>query len=110
MSEGQIPDMGELFAQLGQMQQNLQAAQEAATSSLIEGTAGGGAVKVTGTGGLEVSAVTIDPGIVDPEDIEMLEDLVLAAVRDFIEQAQSLQSEAIGGLGLGGGLEGLLGP
>ncbi len=103
------PDMGGLMAQLGQMQQHLKAAQDAATSSVIEGIAGGGAVKVSGTGGLDVSSVQIDPKIVDPSDIEMLQDLVLVAVRDLIEQAQALQSQAIGGFGLEGGIEGLLG-
>jgi DNA-binding YbaB/EbfC family protein len=106
---GSDPEIGGLFAQLGQMQQHLQAAQEMATSTVIEGSAGGGAVTVTGTGGLDVSAVTIDPKIVDPADVDMLEDLVLAAIRNLIEQAQALQSQAMGGLDLGGGLEGLLG-
>jgi DNA-binding YbaB/EbfC family protein len=108
-TEGPEPDLGGLFAQLGQMQQQLQAAQESATSAAIEGTAGGGAVTITGSGGLDVTGVTIDPEIVDPADVEMLQDLVLAAIRDLIEQAQSLQSQAMGGFDLGGGLEGLLG-
>lgn len=103
------PDLGALFSQIGHMRESLQAAQESATSQVVEGTAGGGAVKVVGTGGLDVRAVLIDPSVVDPADVEMLQDLVLAAVRDLVEQAQALQSQALGGLDLGGGLEGLLG-
>ncbi len=107
-TEGSGPDLQALLSQLGQVQQSLQAAQESATSRAIEGVAGGGAVRVSATGGLDVRSVTIDPSVVDPGDIEMLQDLVLAAVRDVIEQAQALQSEAIGDVGLGG-FEGLLG-
>jgi nucleoid-associated protein EbfC len=109
-ASGPGPDMGDLFSQLGQMQQHIQAAQDAATTTVVDGTAGGGAVKVTGTADLDVTAVTIDPKVVDPSDVEMLQDLVLAAVRDFVDQIQALQSQALGGLDLGGGgLEGLLG-
>jgi DNA-binding YbaB/EbfC family protein len=98
-----------LLSQLGQVQQNLQAAQQSATSRAIEGVAGGGAVRISATGGLDVRSVTIDPSVVDPADVDMLQDLVLAAVRDVVEQANALQSEALGGVGLAGGLEGLLG-
>jgi DNA-binding YbaB/EbfC family protein len=108
-SEGSGPDLGALLSQLGQVQQNLQAAQQSATAAIVEGSAGGGAVKITATGGLDVQAVTIDPSVVDPADTEMLQDLVLAAVRDMVERANDLQSAALGGVGLGGGLEGLLG-
>ncbi|HLI01203.1 MAG TPA: YbaB/EbfC family nucleoid-associated protein [Acidimicrobiales bacterium] len=107
-TDGPTPDMGALFAQIGQMSEQLKAAQEEATTTVVEGVAGGGAVRVTATGALEVTAVHIDPSVVDPADVEMLQDLVLAAVRDVIDQAQALQEDALGGLGgLGGGLGGL---
>ena len=109
-SEGSGPDLGALLAQLGQVQQNLQAAQQSATSRVIEGSAGGGSVRITATGGLDVDAVHIDPSVVDPAEVELLADLVLAAVRDLIEQANALQSEVLGGVGLPGGIEGMLGP
>ncbi len=108
-SEGQVPDLGALLSQLGAVQQHLQDAQASATSAVIEGVAGGGAVRVTATGGLDVTKVVIDPAVVDPADVDLLQDLVLAAVRDVVEQAQALQSTALDGAGLGGGLEGLLG-
>lgn len=110
-SGGELPDFGSLLSQLGQVQQNLRDAQQAAAAQVVEGSAGGGAVRVKVTGGLDFQEVTIDPSVLD--DVEMLQDLVLAAVRDAVEQAHSLASNALGGIaGPGGGpldLGGLLG-
>lgn len=110
-SGGELPDFGSLLSQLGQVQQNLREAQQAAAAQVVEGTAGGGAVRVKVTGGLDFQGVTIDPSAL--EDVDMLEDLVLAAVRDAVEQAHALASNALGGIaGAGGGpldLGGLLG-
>ena len=109
--EGGLPDFGSLLSQLGQVQENLRQAQQEAAQTTVEGSAGGGAVRVTVTGGLEFQSVRIDPAVVDPDDVEMLEDLVLAAARDAVEKAHELTSEALGGItgGLGalfGGQEG----
>jgi DNA-binding YbaB/EbfC family protein len=92
-----------------QMQQQLMDAQQTAAAQVVEGRAGGGVVTVTVTGGLEFRDVTIDPSVVDPDDVQMLQDLVLAAIRDAVTRANELNREALGGLGLGGGLEGLTG-
>jgi len=100
------PDLGSLLSQMQQMQQNLMEAQASAAATVVEGRSGGGAVKVTVTGGMVFQSVTIDPAIVDPDDTDMLQDLVLAAVRDAVSQANDLNSDALGGLGLGGGLGG----
>jgi nucleoid-associated protein EbfC len=111
--EGPQFDLGALVSRLGEVQQSIQEAQESAAAQVVEGTAGGGAVRVKVTGGLEFQEVVIDPSVVDPDDVEMLQDLVLAAVRDAVEKAGDLTSDALGGLGdLGGlgGLGGLLGP
>lgn len=104
-------DIGALLSQLGQVQQNLQQAQESAASQVVEGSAGGGAVRVKVTGALEFQEVLIDPKVVDPEDVEMLQDLVLAAIRDGLEKASSLATDALGSAGIGGlpGLPGLPG-
>ena len=93
---GGVPgfDLGSLFSQLGEVQRNLREAQEEAAAAEVVGTAGGGAVKVKVSGGLEFLEVKIDPSVVDPADIEMLEDLVLAAIRDGVDQASSLASGA----------------
>jgi DNA-binding YbaB/EbfC family protein len=94
---------------LGEVQQNLQQAQESAAAKVFEGTAGGGIVRVRATGGLDFREIIIDPSVVDPSDVELLEDLILAALRDVVEQAQAEAAQALGGMDLGGGLGGLLG-
>jgi DNA-binding YbaB/EbfC family protein len=117
-----VPDLEGLLEQAMQMQQQLVAAQDRARAAEVQGQAGGGAVKVTMTGGGEVTRVRIDPTVVDPAEVDLLEDLVLAALHDAAAKAQAVQSEAMGplaGLGLGeggagglgelGGLGGLLG-
>ena len=112
--EGAGFDIGSLLSQLGQVQQNLQEAQESAAAQIVEGSAGGGAVRVKVSGALEFQEITIDPSVVDPADVEMLQDLVLAAVRDGLEKASSLATNALGSAGLGnlpglGGLPGMPG-
>ncbi|HEX4979141.1 MAG TPA: YbaB/EbfC family nucleoid-associated protein [Acidimicrobiales bacterium] len=99
-------DLAGLLAQAQEMQQQLLDAREAVAAQEVEGHAGGGAVKVRCTGGLEFERVTIDPAAVDPSDVAMLEDLVLAAIRDAVARANALNQEALGGFA--GGLGGLL--
>jgi len=100
-------DFGVLMEQAGQMQAQLMAAQEQAASTVVEGVAGGGAVRIAVTGSFEFQSVTIAPEAVDPDDVEMLQDLILAALRDAADEIQGL---AQGGLDLGGmDLGGLLG-
>ncbi len=104
--------LNQMMRQMQKMQTDMAAAQEALNDETVEGTAGGGAVKVVVTGAGELKGVTISPDVVDPEDVEMLEDLVVAAVSDGLRRAQALQQERMGaftgGLDLGG-LGGLLG-
>lgn len=94
------------------MQERMAQMQEEVRAQRVEGTAGGGMVKVTVNGALEVVEVHIDPSIIDPEDPEMFEDLVMAATNQALEKARALAQEAQGKI-LGGilppGLEGLLG-
>lgn len=108
---GQMPDMNSLIAQAQQMSQQLMEQQAAAQEAEVEGQSGGGAVKVRMNGGGEFLSVRIAPTAVDPEDIEMLEDLILAALNDAVANAAELvQGPDLGGLDLGAmGLGGLLG-
>jgi nucleoid-associated protein EbfC len=101
-------DLQAMLAQAQEMQQRVVAAQEAAAEQTVEGSAGGGVVKVTATGAGEFTAVHIDPGVVDPSDVEMLEDLVLAALHDAAARIDDLGQQSLGQIGLGD-LGGLLG-
>jgi nucleoid-associated protein EbfC len=106
------PGFDKMMKQVQQMQADMAAAQDALADATVEGSAGGGMVKVTVSGTGEVQAVRISPDVVDPDDVEMLEDLVLAAVSDGLRRANELANEQIGGVTGGvdlGGLGGLLG-
>jgi DNA-binding YbaB/EbfC family protein len=105
--EQPVPDLGALLSKLGEVQQGLQQVQQSASAKVLEGTSGGGAVRVRASGGLEFQSISIDPSVVDPDDIELLQDLILAALRDVVEQVHAEAAQALGGLGLGGGLGGL---
>src|SRR5687767_5777245 len=99
----------DMMARLGEMQEKLAKAQEEIENRVAEATAGGGAVKVEITGGYKVKSVKIDPDAVDPADLSMLEDLIVAAVNEALQQVQGFQAENIGGLTAGLGLPGLPG-
>ncbi|MGE3619267.1 MAG: YbaB/EbfC family nucleoid-associated protein [Acidimicrobiia bacterium] len=96
------------FAGLLERAQNVVQAQAAAAEREVEGVAGGGAVRIVATGTGDVRAVRIRPDAVDPDDVEVLEDLVLAALHDLNARLAEVQREALGGLGglLGGGIPG----
>ena len=106
---GGQPDMNALLKQAQKMQEQLLAARAEAETQEVEGQAGGGIVKVRVTGGMDFRGVTIDPSAVDPEDVSMLEDLVLAAIRDAVTKAGQISEQAMGGLDLGGLGSGLFG-
>lgn len=92
-------DFGALMEQASNVQAQMLAAQEQAASTEIEGVAGGGAVRIVVSGAMEFRSVAIDPSAVDPDDVDMLQDLVLAALRDAVDRVNQLQSES---MGLGG--------
>jgi DNA-binding YbaB/EbfC family protein len=104
-----MPDFGQLLKQAQAMQEQFLQARAEAAEGEVEGQSGGGMVKVRVTGGMEFRSVTIDPAVVDPEDISMLEDLVLAAVRDAVVRATELSEKAMGNVDLGPLGGGLLG-
>lgn len=97
---------GELLRQAQELQEQLLAAQGELADVVVEGQSGGGVVRITVTGGLQFRSVSIDPEAVDPDDIGMLEDLVLAAIHDAVDQARRLSPGGLvgGPPGLGGGL------
>jgi DNA-binding YbaB/EbfC family protein len=104
-------DMNALLKQAQQMQAEMMKAQETLKDEIVEASAGGGMVKVKMSGDLVLKEIVIDPEAIDPEDSEMLADMVLAAVNEAIRSAQELASSKMGGIpGLGGmGLGGLPG-
>ncbi len=93
-----------LMKQAQKMQRDMEKAQEELEALEIEATAGGGAVKVTVTGQKEVKNITIAQEVVDPDDVEMLQDLVLAAINEAMKKAQEAYDEKMGKIsgGLGG--------
>ena len=103
MAGGQ-PNMQQMLQQAQQMQQQLMRAQEELANTHVEGHAGGGLVRATVTGTGELVALTIDPKAVDPDDVETLQDLVVAAVRDAGRQAAELAETKMGPVtgGMGG--------
>jgi hypothetical protein len=100
------PNMQQLMKQAQKMQQQLVAAQEQIAAQAVEGSAGGGLVRVTMTGAGDLTGVQIDPSVVDPEDVETLQDLVVAAIHDAKRVADDLAAQTMGPLagGMGGSL------
>jgi DNA-binding YbaB/EbfC family protein len=92
------PPANNMMKQVQQMQEQMFAAQAALAETFVEGSAGGGMVKATVTGTGDLVSIALAPEIVDPDDIEMLQDLVVAAVHDANRAAQEKQSESMGGL------------
>ena len=99
-------NMNNLMKQAQKMQKQMEAAQEALAEKTIETTSGGGAVKIVITGKKVIKELTIDPEVVDPDDVEMLQDLLLTAVNEAIRQADEVYNSEMGKItgGLGGGL------
>lgn len=97
---------GGLAGQLQAMQQQMLEAQEALGDKTVETSAGGGAVTVVMSGHQKLQSVTIDPEVVDPEDVEMLQDLIIAAVNEAVESSQNLAADEMnsitGGLNIPG--------
>ena len=97
----QPPNLNKMLEQAQAMLAQQQEAQEKLKSQTVEATAGGGMVKVVLTGDMRVQSLAIDPDAVDPEDVEMLQDMVMAAINEAMRQASDLQAKAAGG-GMGG--------
>lgn len=92
------PNMQQMMKQVQQMQADMVKAQEQLKSETVQASAGGGMVTVTISGDLELKAITIDPEAIDPEDPELLQDMVTAAVNEGLRAAQELAAKRMGGL------------
>jgi DNA-binding YbaB/EbfC family protein len=99
------PNIQNMLKQAQEVMAAQQEAQEALKEQRVEASAGGGMVKVVVTGDLKVDALTIDPDAVDPEDVEMLQDLVLAATNEALRQAVDLQEKAMQAASGAGGFD-----
>src|SRR3989441_12655635 len=98
-------DMNKMMKQVQQMQEQMAKAQEELANETVEASAGGGMVTVKATGALEIVEIKIAPEAIDPDDPEMLSDMVLAAVNEALRSAQSLVESKLGGAM--GGMQGL---
>jgi len=101
--------MGNLQRMAMQMQQEMARVQAELETATVEGSAGGGVVTATATGKQRLVSVTIDPSAVDPEDVDMLQDLVTAAVNEALDASRRLAEQKMGAMQSLGGLSGLLG-
>jgi len=97
-----------MIRQAQELQKNMLKMQEEIESATVEATSGGGAVKAVVTGKMKLESLTIDPEVVDPEDVEMLQDLVLAAVNEGMEKAQELAASRMSSLTGGLKIPGLM--
>ena len=104
MNKGNI---GQMLKQMQQLQSKMQEVQTELESSQVEGSSGGGMVKVIANGKNEIVSVVIDPEVVDKDDVEMLQDLIVAAVNQAREKVQEMQSEKMSGLTGGMNIPGL---
>jgi len=105
-----MPNMQRMMQQVQQMQHDMQEAQEQLAHETVSASAGGGMVTAQVTGDLRLTSVTIDPEAIDPEDVDMLADMVMAAVNEALRAAQELAASRMGGATEGldlGGLGGL---
>ena len=100
-------DMNKLMQQAQQMQSQMQQMQEEVANEVVEASAGGGMVTVKATGGGEIVSIQIDPKAIDPDDPEMLADLILAAVNEASRKVDEAMSSSLGGLGGGMKIPGL---
>jgi nucleoid-associated protein EbfC len=99
-----MANMNNMMRQAQALQRKLMEAQTALADEEVTGSAGGGMVTVRATGSGEVRAITIQPDVVDPDDVEMLQDMVLAAVNEALRAAKELEQNRLGGLAGGLGL------
>lgn len=101
-------NMNKMMKQVQQMQKQMEKAQEELANEEVEASAGGGMVTVKVSGDLNIKSIKLDPEAIDPEDPEMLEDMILAAANEAMRSAQELASKKMGGLTGGLNIPGLM--
>ncbi|MBF0111977.1 MAG: YbaB/EbfC family nucleoid-associated protein [Desulfamplus sp.] len=101
-------NMGNMMKQAQQLQKKMLKMQEELAAKTVEATAGGGMVKVVANGGQKIESISLEKEVVDPEDIEMLQDLILAAVNDALVKSQEMVSSEMGKLTGGLNIPGLM--
>lgn len=101
------PNYQKMMRQVQKMQADMAKAQEDLANEVVEASAGGGMVTVQVSGAIELKSIKIDPAAIDPEDVEMLEDMVLAATNEAVRSAQELANKKMGGITAGLNIPGL---
>ncbi|MBL7225201.1 MAG: YbaB/EbfC family nucleoid-associated protein [Desulfobacteraceae bacterium] len=104
-----IPNMGQIMKQAQKFQTKMAKLQEELSERTVEASAGGGMVTVVANGAQEVLSISIDPEVVDPDDVEMLQDLIMAAVNDALNKAKAMMNEEMGKLTKGMNIPGMPG-
>ncbi len=104
---GNLGNMGNIMKQAQKMMEQAKKTEEELAGTRVEGSSGGGMVKVAATGAGEILEITIDPEVVDPNDVEMLQDLVVTAVREAIEKAAAIRTDKMKDLTGGMSIPGL---
>lgn len=101
---GGLGDMGNMMSKMQKLQAEMGKVQDSLGDEYVDVTAGGGAITITISGQQRIKAIKLDPAVIDPDDIDMLQDLIVAAVNEAIERSQMLAAERLqkltGGLGL----------
>jgi DNA-binding YbaB/EbfC family protein len=101
------PNYQKMMKQVQKMQADMAKMQEDLANEVVEASAGGGMVNVQVTGAIEIKSIKIDPAAVDPEDVEMLEDMIMAATNEALRSAQELANKRLGGITAGLNIPGL---
>ena len=104
-----MPNMGQIMKQAQKFQTKMAKLQEELSERTVEASAGGGMVSVVANGGQDVLSISIDPEVVDPDDVEMLQDLIMAAVNDALNKAKAMMNEEMGQLTKGMNIPGMPG-
>ncbi len=101
------PNYNKMMKQVQKMQADMAKIQEDLANEVVEASAGGGMVTVQVTGSVEIKSIKIDPAAVDPDDVEMLEDMIMAATNEALRSAQELANKKLGGITAGLNIPGL---